>query len=141
MKIVKGLPPNYKRLVEAFPYIKGRPIAITYGDTCYTPVAMADHVIAHEEVHSADQLAHKDGPDGYVEEFIKSPEFRLQVEIKAYIVQLRFIRKRYGDNAAVVALPTFAKHLSSELYGNSISSTDARLRLLVYLKRDKKKRK
>lgn len=137
MKIVKGFPPNYKHLVKHFPDLLGQKVAITYGDTLYNTNngTITDHLIEHEQVHSADQLAFPGGVDAYVERYITDVQFRLEAEVKAYIVQLRYIKKKYGDNAALITLPTFAKHLSSALYGSSISTADAAVRLRAYVKR------
>lgn len=137
MKTVKGFPPNYDYLVEHFPALLKQPVAITYGDTLYVTNngVITDHLLEHEEIHSADQLAYPGGPDAYIERYITDIPFRLEAEIKAYIVQLRYIKKKYGTNAALISLPTFAKHLSSTLYGSSISSADAANRLRAYLKR------
>lgn len=140
MKIVKGLPPNYDHLLEHFPALLKQPVAITYGDTLYSTNngVITDHLVEHEQVHSTDQLAYPGGVDAYVERYISDIPFRLEAEVKAYIVQLRYIKKKYGDNAALITLPTFAKHLSSALYGNSITTQEAAARLRAYVKREKK---
>lgn len=141
MKIVIDMPPPalFDKLAEHFPRIKAGGVCITYGDTCYTDRPIPAHLQAHEEVHSEDQLAYPGGPDAYMDKFIADPAFRLEVEIKAYIVQLRFIRKNFSERAALSMLPQFAKQLSSDLYGNSITYDEARKRLSEYMKREKKK--
>jgi hypothetical protein len=138
MKIVKGLPPNYKYLKQHFPYIVGRPIAITYGDTMYATndAPITEHLIAHEEVHSKDQLAYKEGVDAYVNRFIADSQFRLEAELKAFIVQLRFIKKKHGDHSALLMLPTFISQLSGPLYHNLLSPLEARKKLMAYTKKE-----
>lgn len=137
MQILNQYPPapvwkKVKHLAEA-----GDKVVITYGDTLYNPgkQGIPDHVLAHEEVHSARQLAYKGGPAAYMDRFLADPVFRLDEEVAAYVVQLRFIKKRYGDRAAVISLPSFIKRLSGPLYGNCVDSLEARKRLMVYVKK------
>lgn len=134
MEIVADYPPNWEKLKSHFD-IEGAPIVITYGDKIYNPgnYELQDHLIAHEEVHSRQQREHPGGKDAYVDRFIEDSAFRLEVEIEAYIEQLRYIKKHKGRNVAPQYLPIFAKHLSSEIYGHMISTGDATMRLLAYL--------
>lgn len=142
MKVVHDLPPKavFEKLAAKFPRIRKGGVCITYGDTCYVDRPMPQHLYVHEQVHSEDQLAFPGGPDAYVDQFIADPKFRVEVELKAYIVQLRFLQKNFSERAALSMMPEFAKHLSSELYDNAITYEEARKRLSTYMKREKKKK-
>lgn len=133
-KILEEYPPNWEFIKQKFPGIEGAPIVVTYGDTIYNPhkAHLPDHLIAHEEVHMRQQAAHPGGIEAYMHKFADDIHFRLEVEIEAYITQLRFIRAQ-NPGLALRYLPVFAQHLSSPIYGNAISAVDAMDRLRSYL--------
>lgn len=134
MKVIAGYPPNWEKIKEYFPGIEHAPILITYGDTIYNPDGgpIPDHLFAHEEVHMQQQLAFPGGPDAYMEKFAHDPKFRLEVEVEAYIQQLRFIRKQ-DRNRASRMVPILAQHLASHVYGHMVTYEDAYQRLLSYV--------
>lgn len=135
MNIVVGYPPNWETLKKSFPDADLPGVVITYDGTLYNPsdAPIADHLIAHEEVHAHQQKTHPGGMDAYMKRYTEDARFRLETEVEAYIAQLRFIRKHYGPGASTKALWTFADNLSSSLYKGCITKSEAVGRLSSYV--------
>lgn len=141
MKIIKAYPPLYSRIVEAFPYIKGRPgILFAWGDRLYypNPTTKAQDlpvwIEAHEEVHGKRQMEnfsdyYQEAIEDWWDKYIADPEFRLQEEIPAHQAEWRAYRDTFPENSPFDPCPYLtrvAERLSGPLYGNLISYEEAR---------------
>jgi hypothetical protein len=119
-----GYPPNIEEIKKAFK-LDGRNVIFTYGDVIFNPGSnMIDlALMAHEQTHSIQQ----DGkPEKWWERYLKDKEFRLSQELHAYQVQYRYYCKEVKDrNQRYRFLTKIAGDLSSELYGNIISKSEA----------------
>lgn len=123
MKIVHTPPPNYEEVKKHFPtadFDKGT--LFTYGDTCYCKSITPDLVV-HEETHTRQQA----NPEEWWSRYFVDVEFRLEQELEAYRNQWRFIKKNVKDrNQQERYLSSFAKDLSSPLYGSIVTYSEAR---------------
>ena len=122
MKIVNGYPPNYKQIKAVL-----RPTELTiftYGDTIYnpTPNDIPDHLMVHEQTHSIRQ---GDDPAGWWKRYLVDSKFRVDEELAAYKNQYRKYLKHHDRNAANLFCMKIARDLSSALYGNILSFSEA----------------
>ena len=95
-----------------------------YDHKIYTNNELPDHIIVHEMTHFLQQDEH--GLDEWVTKYLQDPQFRLEMEIQAYQVQLKSIKH---PKARVLTMMESAKNLASPLYGNLVSYKEA-LKLL-----------
>ena len=119
MKIIIGLPPNYKEITNVF-NIEGHNVVFTYGNTIYNPKRgeIPDHLLVHETTHSLQQ---GDNPGKWWEKYLINQDFRLAQELEAYRNQYNFYCKIVKDrNKRFTFLQSIAKDLSSKIYGNII---------------------
>ncbi len=86
----------------------------------YTDDIPPEHLLIHEMTHHIQQDHY--GLDAWVTRYLNDKEFRLAMEIEAYVQQLKSIKDR---NKRAWQLMLSAKDLSSDLYGNIISKEDA----------------
>lgn len=117
MKLVKGLPPVYDKIVAA---VGTPPITAlyTYGDTCYSPEGIEPDAFltAHEEEHMRQQAIN--GADGWWDGWIASTFIRYSVELAAYKVQYQTFCKYHKDrNERTRYRFGIAQDLSSAMYG------------------------
>lgn len=129
MKQKTETPPNYRDIVAAFGELDLENTLFCYGDTIYNPggKTISPDLEIHEEVHSIQQ-GHL--PEVWWEQYLTDPVFRLNQEIEAYAAQYNFARKaideiRGGDKMKKWALAGMAKALSSKMYGNIITYSQA----------------
>jgi hypothetical protein len=118
-----GYPPNIDDIKKVFPI--GENVIFTYGNTIYNPgrgnIDLA--LMAHEQTHSIQQ---GDKVKEWWERYLKDKEFRLSQELQAYQVQYRYYCKAIKDrNQRYRFLNRLAGDLSSEIYGNIISRSEA----------------
>lgn len=110
-------PPIWALLKQSFPKLHWKDIAITYGDTIYSPNPVMDDVLMHELVHVRQQSEDK---DAFVARFIADPEFRYKMELEAYREQYAYwarrIKNKYELNRVI---ERFAYDLSGPMYGKS----------------------
>lgn len=97
-----------------------------YDNDIYTNSVLPDYLIVHEETHLRQQ--NDVGLDNWVDKYINDKDFRLEMELEAYRAQLKFVKDL---NRRKRMLFICAKDLSSSLYGNIISLTDAMFRLSI----------
>lgn len=91
-----------------------------YDNKIYSNYDLTPDLIVHEYTHWKQQA--EIGLDKWVELYLKSPEFRLEMELEAYKRQLESIKDRNTrDKVRIFS----AQALSSELYGNLLSTKDA----------------
>lgn len=90
------------------------------GEDIYTDYALTPDLLVHEQVHLKQQA--KIGVKEWVYDFLESPKARLEFELEAYREQLKSIKDREKRNKIRIESAT---NLSSGLYGNIISRSDA----------------
>lgn len=86
----------------------------------YTNNPLTPDILVHELVHFKQQ--EKVGVVEWVYDFLENPKLRLEYELEAYREQLKSIKDRNHRNRVRVES---ARNLSSSLYGNIISYSDA----------------
>ncbi len=126
MKVAYTYPPNYAEICRSIPAVKlKRNIIFTYGDTIYNPgrAGLPDHLMAHEEIHSAEQT--KMGVTDWWDNYLSSPAFRLDEELKAYRQQYRVLA-RYGAKLRKAVLFKISTDLAGPMYGKIVSKDEAR---------------
>jgi hypothetical protein len=118
-----GYPPNIEDIKKVFKLNDN--VIFTYGNTIYNPnrgnIDLA--LMAHEQTHSIQQ---GDKVKEWWERYLKDKEFRLSQELQAYQVQYQYYCKAIKDrNQRYRFLNRLAGDLSSEIYGNIISRSEA----------------
>lgn len=118
-----GYPPNIEDIKKVFPISKN--VIFTYGDKIYNPGGNDIDIalMAHEQTHSIQQ---DNDVKGWWKKYLEDKEFRLSQELQAYQVQYRYYCKEVKDrNQRYRFLNRLAGDLSSEIYGNIISRSEA----------------
>lgn len=134
MKTSKEIPKIYNILKAQFGIDWDKGICITYGDTCYSKNEIRADLMAHEEVHEEQQKLM--GPEVWWKTYLEDKTFRLNQEVEAYQVQLKFLldgsrilnragRRLWIKNGYPKYLSALAKDLSSSVYGNMVNYTKA----------------
>lgn len=79
-------PPNYDAIRKAFPAVPSNAVIFAYGEDIYNPhrVHLSPALRAHEWLHGQRQLKHEGGVEGWWEEYLVDPEFRLHEEVVAH---------------------------------------------------------
>lgn len=90
------------------------------GENIYTDFDLTPDLLVHENVHLRQQS--EVGVKEWVYDFLHNPAKRLEYELEAYREQLKSIKDRNLRNKVRMQS---AKQLSSALYGNIISFSDA----------------
>lgn len=121
---VRGFPPNYAKIVEAFPFVKtAKGPLFCYGTTVYyTGTDKPDlALMRHEGVHSMRQGA---DPDGWWDRYIKDKPFRFVEELLAHRVEWQTYEK-YGRNERRCHKKQIAERLAGPLYGHMVKRNAA----------------
>ncbi len=113
--------PYYKEFKAKFPITKDT--IFIYKDTIYTDNELPYDILAHEGCHLKQQEKH--GADEWIRKYLDDPQFRLDQEIQAYRVQLRLVKSTGDQQEYGNILMECARNLSSELYENLVSYTEA----------------
>ena len=124
MKEIKDFPPNIEKIRERFRLVSNA--VFTYGDTLYNPKGgfIDDALWAHEETHSRQQK--KIGTEKWWGQYLKDPSFVLSQESEAYLNQYQFAKKTIKNREELSSFARrLAKDLSSSLYGNCVSFSEA----------------
>ena len=136
MKQKKETPPNYLDIVKVFPNIKLDTTLFCYGDTIYNPGGrtISPDLEIHEDTHRKQQ-GH--APEVWWEQYLHDTTFRLNQEIEAYAKQYKFACKaideiKGGNRMKKWALTNMALALSSEMYGNIVSYSQAETAIRKY---------
>lgn len=122
MKIVKGFPPNYKKIKEKFNPPYG--VVFTYGDTLYVPFEenISIDLAAHEQVHMEQQK----NPEEWWKKYFEDENFRTEQELQAYQVQYKtFCKQIKAKKERKKFLNRIASDLSGPIYGNCVSFEEA----------------
>lgn len=126
MRIAYTFPPNYAEICRRIPAVKLRPtIIFTYGDTLYNPGRglIPDHLMAHEETHAREQA--EMGIDEWWDQYLASPQFRLEQELKAYRVQYR-VAAALPRHMRKTLLLKISADLGGPMYGKIVDKEQAR---------------
>lgn len=136
MKIIFGYPPNIEAIRAKFD-IRGRAgVVFCYGNTLFNPSGqmLPPEIIAHEEVHAAQQAKWAGGPAKWWEDYIANKTFRFHQEFPAHVKELQIhVALNSGRQAKRKYIRFVAKRLSGPLYGHMIAAEDAKRRLLAEL--------
>jgi len=101
MREAVELPPNYRFIIEAFPAVaETRGVLFAYGSILYNPdnTRMTPALWAHERIHGARQDLHEGGVDGWWQQYITDPKFRLVEEVLSYKAELQVLIGSNGNN-------------------------------------------
>lgn len=124
MNIVRDFPPNIDAIKAVFP-IRGRGVIFAYGSTIYNPEGrpVPPHLLAHEAVHGKRQ---GDDIDGWWEQYLTDPTFRLTEEVAAHVAEYRHIIGIGNRAEKRKALASIAARLAGPLYGRIITLNEAK---------------
>lgn len=125
MKTSTDYPPNYQLIKGFFPDLEAFDPIFCYGETIYNPFGreITPDLVAHETVHSKQQ-GHD--PEAWWTRYGIDPAFRLSQEIPAYHAQYEVIKRNSRDREFLAwYLFQLAKSMSSSLYGNMVSQSEA----------------
>ena len=96
-------------------------------DTCVTigSVIHSNHhplppdVFEHEKVHVRQQLEYPDGIDAFIEKYETDQQFRYEMELEAYVVQLAWLEKNVITSPKMFrkVLTKLARDFSGPMYG------------------------
>lgn len=128
MKQIQSYPPNYDKILAAFPTVKDQPYALfAYGDAIYNPSGkyIPPEKIAHEQVHMLQQL--EVGIDWWWNTYCYDKDFRLQEELPAHRIDYKvFCEHNLDRNERTRYLDWLAGMLASPLYGNLLTQKEAK---------------
>ena len=127
--VIRERPPNYEKIVAAFPDAAKPGVIFAYGGFIFAPgeVAVPPQLQAHERVHLLRQGA---DPDGWWDRYINETHFRLTEELLAHRAEWReFERRTWNPTARAIALQQIAAKLAAPLYGGLISVEEARRKI------------
>jgi hypothetical protein len=122
MNIIVARPPNFEAILKVFPEAAKPGVMFAWGDTIFSPSSayVPPQLIAHEEVHQEQQLA--EGPEIWWAQYLVSPQFRFDMELRAHIVEYHeFIKHTRSRPRQREYLAAVAKRLSSPLYGSMVT--------------------
>ncbi len=127
VKFSNEKPPIYERCVAAFgPMVDWDDgIIFTYGDTIHCKGDIPPDLVVHESVHIRQQTAM--GADKWWDKYLVDAAFRLSQEVEAYKAQVKWIYANVKDrNESFRLRAKIYGFLSSSLYGNLVTSAEAR---------------
>ena len=132
MEIVRGLPPNFDKIVSVIPAACGRMVMFCYGTKIFNPGGepIASWLIAHEEVHCLQQ---GDDVEGWWDRYLSDVQFRFRQELVAHRQEWRSwlsagVRNRAQRRAMMAHI---ASRLSGPLYGRIVGFSSAREMILA----------
>ena len=120
VQIINGeRPPNYEKILAAFPRASGKFVIFSYGDRVYNPAGneLSAALIAHETVHCIRQQ--RMGVDEWWDKYITDPEFRYNEELLAHQAEyLKLCDTAVNRQQRRAHLAAVAKRLAGGLYGH-----------------------
>jgi len=130
MKIIISKPPQWiwDECVKRFGIDKRKGVVFTVGENLYNPdnVVIPDHLYEHELTHAKQHEYNDTVATLWWKRYFEDPKFRCEQEVEAYSKQYQFICTKIKDkNARYRALHQLAVDLAGDMYGRSISYTDA----------------
>lgn len=128
--IDNSYPPNIDDIKKVLNI--GKNVIFTFGNTIYNPSGgdIDLPLMAHEQTHSIQQ--ENIGPEEWWKKYLSDNNFRLEQELQAYKIQYKYYCNVIKDrNARYKFLNRIASDLSSEVYGNLISKSDALSKIVI----------
>jgi hypothetical protein len=113
--------PYYENYKRKFP-ITDKTIFV-FEDTIYTNYEMSYDIYFHELKH-LDRM-NKIGANKWIMAYLQNKDFRLEEELVAYRYQLKKVREQNDREEYAHILIECANNLSSPLYGNLVSYSEA----------------
>lgn len=111
-------PPNFDRILAAFPDADKPGVMFAYGSYIYKPdggfIPLALH--HHEAVHIHRQLRVDMTPDRWWELYIADPEFRYNEELLAHVAEYKVQLPGLDRNTKAKLLQATALRLTAKLY-------------------------
>lgn len=128
MKIINGYPPNINEIRQRVTI--GKYTVFTYGDTIYNPGnwPLSPDLKVHEGAHEVQQGAN---PEQWWKRYLEDRQFRLAQELEAYRIQWKFYKDFANRQQKREFLKKISGDLSSKMYGNIISRSEALDRILA----------
>ena len=128
MIIINSNPPKeiYDQCLKLFKIGKGT--VWTVGEVIYNPdsIRITEDLFIHESTHGEQQKHNETVAKIWWMRYLEDKDFRLSQEIEAYGNQYKFICRIVKDkNSRYKNLHQLAKFLSSGMYGNLISQSEA----------------
>lgn len=125
--IVSGRPPNFLKLVAAFPAAKKSSTIFTYAPDIYVSgkPELSPALNVHEHVHLVRQQSYTGGPEAWWDRYIVDRIFRLEEELVAHIAEYQHLIEFGSRDERRKALKVVARRLSSTLYNLNISTKQA----------------
>lgn len=114
--ILNERPPNFDRVLAAFPNAADAGVIFAYGDKIYNPGAkmIPPALLAHESVHCARQSG-RILPDAWWDLYITDPGFRYHEELLAHVAEYKVQAARDRNYCAKLLVSTAAR-LIAPLY-------------------------
>ena len=113
-QVIVARPPNFDAILKVFPNAKDEGVMFAWAGTIFSPDSeyVPPQLIAHEEVHF-EQQANVGGPEKWWDSYLASPEFRMQQELKAHVVEYAVFVETTRSRARLRSyLDAVAKRLS-----------------------------
>lgn len=129
MKVINSRPPNYAKIIKAFPYAIGRGVIFCYGGVIYSPFTahVSKQLHAHERVHVAQQEEY--GTEAWWDYYIESIPFRLEQEIPAHRAEYQYATDGASRHERRAQLSQIAKRMALPLYGPMITYNEAKIQI------------
>lgn len=127
MRIIRGYPPNFSRIIDRFPFVSGRHgLLFAYGDVLYNPGGglVTPSLMAHEMAHADQQ--ERMGRERWWFTYLESTAFRFDEELLAHRVEYASFCETFSNPGTRSSyLRRVADRLSSPLYELNVSSHEA----------------
>lgn len=126
LKIHARRPPNFEAIAKVFPGAHRPGVCFAYQDAIYAPysVKLPQEIIAHEITHLIQQRE-AGGAEVWWVEYLKSLEYRFQMELDAYRIEYRWLARHGNRHERRRAFKAIAGKLSGPLYKNMVTVRDA----------------
>lgn len=133
-EIIVAFPPLIEEIKVAFPVVNdNKGVIFSWGDKIYNPhnvpISIALH--AHEFVHGSRQTSDEAAIIKWWRTYLVDPEFRMHEELLGHKAELSVLLQNVADrNKRNMLIQQVAMRLSGPIYGNSITLSEARKRLM-----------
>ena len=136
MKVAITTPPNIDEINKVLTVDLAKTI-FTYGDCIFNPsnLPLTQDLIIHEMQHAKQQAQNETVAKLWWMRYLTDPWFRVTQEAEAYGAQYRYICTQVKDpNQQLKYRMELAGHLSSAMYGNAISKSEAMILIRKHAK-------
>lgn len=127
-QIKVGKPPNFLKIVTAFPKAQSASTIFAYGDTIYVShpeIVLSRALVEHERVHLYRQA--EMGVEAWWDRYISDSEFRYKEELLAHRAEYLELTSREPDKRTRISrLNKVAKRLTLPLYKFGVSLEKAK---------------